>query len=69
MNIPTEHSMNFHNPIDDDTREELIECILGFSLFDEAELEEKEYWELQQLVKEWREECAAEDFMASCYSY
>lgn len=61
--------MNFHNPIDDDTREELIEVILGFSSYDIEELEEMEDWQLARFVQEWREEQAAEDHFASLISY
>ena len=61
--------MNFHNPIDDDTREELIEAILGFSSYDIEELEEMEHWQLAQFVREWREEQAAEEHFANLISY
>lgn len=61
--------MNFHNPIDDDTREELIEIILGFSSSSEEELQELETWQLQEEVKDWRSEMAAQDHYASFYSY
>jgi len=61
--------MNFHNPIDDDTREELVEIILGFSTYDLEELEEMEHWQLVKFVREWREEQAAEDYFASLVSY
>lgn len=60
---------NIRNPIDDDTREELIEVILGFSTYDIEELEGMEHWQLEQFVRHWREEQAAEDHFASFYSY
>jgi hypothetical protein len=62
--------MNFHNPIDDDTTDELFEACIAYGIIEEdAQLDEFEPWQLRQWLKEVREEAAAEDFAASCYSY
>lgn len=61
---------NIANPLDDYTTEELFEACISYGIIeDDSHIDDFEPWQLDQWLKETREELAAEDHFASFYSF